>query len=122
MRQKKAHIMSNTINTQKLSEMVKSKRNNKGLREAATEIGGISASTLSRIEQGKLPDVETFLKLCDWLEVSAENFTKSQTKTDLKSEKQIIAHLRADKNLKPETATSLIRMIELAYKVDRKNR
>lgn len=122
MRQIKAHIMSSTINTQKLSEMVKSKRNNKGLREAATEIGDISASTLSRIEQGKLPDVETFLKLCDWLEVSPEKFKYSQTQSNIKTEKEIIAHLRADKNLKPETANSLINMIELAYKVDRKKR
>lgn len=113
--------MSRAINTQKLAEMVKSKRNRKGLRETATEIGDISASTLSRIEQGKLPDVETYIKLCDWLEVSPDQFKYSQNKSSVKTEKEIIAHLRADKNLKTETANSLINMIELAYKVDRKN-
>lgn len=121
MKQKKVKIMSRAINTQKLAEMVKSKRNRKGLRETATEIGDISASTLSRIEQGKLPDVETYIKLCDWLEVSPDQFKYSQNKSSVKTEKEIIAHLRADKNLKTETANSLINMIELAYKVDRKN-
>ncbi len=114
--------MSKTIDTQKLGEMVKSKRNSKGLRETASEIGDISASTLSRIEKGKLPDVETFIKLCDWLEVSPDKFKYSQNQSSAKAEKEIIAHLRADKNLKPETANSLINMIELAYRVDRKKR
>jgi len=35
-------------------------------RQAAMQIG-ISASTLSRIEKGKLPDADTFLKICDWI-------------------------------------------------------
>lgn len=109
--------MSKTLNTQKLAEMVKSKRNNKGLRETAKEIGEISASTLSRIEQGKLPDVETFIKLCDWLAVSPDYFRLSESTQEDHKGKEIIAHLRADKNLEPETAASLIKMIELAYKV-----
>ena len=48
------------------------------------------------------------------------SFKFTETKVNLKKEKEIIAHLRADKNLKPETANSLIKMIELAYKVDGK--
>ena len=112
--------MSATLNTKKLAEMVKSKRNKRGLRETAKEIGNISASTLSRIEQENLPDVETFIKLCDWLEVSPEYFKYSDTSKENQKGKEIIAHLRADKNLKPETANSLIKMIELAYKVDGK--
>ena len=112
--------MSKTLNVKKLGEMIKSKRNSTGLRETAKEIGNISASTLSRIEQGNLPDVETFLKLCDWLEVSPDYFKFSEDSSEAQKEKVIIAHLRADKNLKPETANSLIRMIELAYKVEGK--
>jgi len=47
--------MSASLDTQKFSEMIKSKRGKIGLRQLATEIG-ISASTLSRVEQGNLPD------------------------------------------------------------------
>lgn len=29
---------------------------------------GVSAATLSRIEQGKPPDVESFVRICAWAE------------------------------------------------------
>jgi transcriptional regulator with XRE-family HTH domain len=105
--------MSSTLNTQKFSEMIKSKRGKIGLRTLATEIG-VSASTLSRIEQGNLPDIDTYLKLCDWLEVTSDYFTKSNLKNDT-GKVGVIAHLRADKSLPPDTAEALIQMINLAY-------
>lgn len=46
---------------------------NIGLREAATIIGA-SPSTLSRIENSKLCDVETFAKCCIWLETKPEKY------------------------------------------------
>ncbi len=101
------------INTQKLSEMIKSKRGKRGLREIATEIGEVSPSTLSRIEQGNLPDIDTYFKICKWLEVSTEFFTDSAEAT---TERKIVAHLRADKTLPQDTAEALIKMIKLAYK------
>lgn len=106
--------MKSTLNLDKLSEMVKKKRGSKGLREVAKEIGNVSASTLSRIEQGNLPDVETYIKLCDWLQVSTDFFT-STLKEDLSSQKIITAHLRANKSLPQDTANALIKMIELAF-------
>ena len=51
---------------EELSVKVKLQRGNRGIREAAKEIG-ISAATLSRIEQGKQPDISTFGKVCKWL-------------------------------------------------------
>lgn len=105
--------MSSTLDTTKFSEMVKSKRGSIGLRTLATEIG-ISAATLSRIEQGNLPDIDTYLKVCDWLEVSSEFFTTSSSHSD-NTQKGVIAHLRADKTLPPDTAEALIQMINLAY-------
>lgn len=41
------------------------------LRDAENQ-SGISAATLSRIERGAIPDLETFRKLCIWLETSAD--------------------------------------------------
>lgn len=100
------------IDTRKLSDMIRSKREGKGLREVAKEIGDVSPSTLSRIEQGNLPDIETYVKLCRWLEVSTEFFTEN---AESSSEKKIVAHLRADKALSKETSEALIKMIKLAY-------
>lgn len=105
--------MSSSLDTQKFSEMIKSKRGSKGLRALATEIG-VSASTLSRIEQGNLPDIDTYLSLCDWLEVSPEFFTKSNSEKN-SAKSGVIAHLRADKTLPATTAEALIEMINLAY-------
>ena len=36
------------------------------MREAAKEIG-VSPATLSRVENGKVPDLDTFGKVCAWL-------------------------------------------------------
>lgn len=105
--------MSSSLDTKKFSDMIKSKRGNIGLRTLAKEIG-ISASTLSRIEQGNLPDIDTYLRLCNWLEVSSEFFTISNLK-EKTSKSGVIAHLRADKTLPPDTAEALIQMINLAY-------
>ncbi len=105
--------MNTSLDTQRFSDMIKSKRGNKGLRVLASEIG-ISASTLSRIEQGNLPDIDTYLKLCEWLEVSTDYFTKSNPNIE-NVQNGVIAHLRADKTLPPATAEALIQMINLAY-------
>jgi transcriptional regulator with XRE-family HTH domain len=107
--------MSKTLDTAKLSGMLKSKRGNKGLRAVAIEIGGVSAPTLSRIEQGNLPDIDTYLKICKWLEVSADFFA-IEDRTENSLQNQVIAHLRADRTLSPETAEALIQMINIAYK------
>ena len=98
--------------------MIKSKRGNRGLRDTAKEIG-TSSPTLSRIENGNLPDIDTYLKICTWLDVPSDYFNKKATQKETKNssanKKQVIAHLRADKNLPPNTAEALIEMINLAY-------
>lgn len=40
----------------------------------ASEKSNISPATLSRIENSKLPDVETFAKLCEWLGTDAKSY------------------------------------------------
>ena len=108
-----------SLNSHLLAEMIKSKRGNRGLRETATEIGGISAPTLSRIENGNLPDIDTYFRICKWLDVPTDYFSMNANKktkigsTDTK--KEVIAHLRADKTLPQSTAEALIEMINLAY-------
>ncbi len=106
--------MPRKIDTVKLSNMIKAKRGDKGLRDVSKEIG-VSAPTLSRIEQGKVPDVETFIKLCEWLGVSTDNFTKTTGIKAATGKMALVAHLRAEKELEPETVNMLLKMIDLAY-------
>lgn len=108
--------MATTLNSDLLAGMIKEKRGKRGLREISHEIGGVSPATLSRIEQGKIPDVDTFIKLCKWLETSTDTFIIDPQDNELKSNKEhIVAHLRAEKELDSSTIQMLLKMIEIAY-------
>ena len=117
--------MSEGVDMRRLSALVRAKRGDRGLRIVAKEIGDVSASTLSRIEQGKVPDLDTFARLCHWLGVSADEFmpcgkvdsgnTPPLATPGMNTPEIITAHLRADRALTPETADALATMMRLAY-------
>lgn len=48
-------------------------KENLSLRDAAI-ISRISASTLSRIEKGEIPNLETFGQICEWLRIDPREF------------------------------------------------
>lgn len=115
--------MSSNVDIQKLSAMVKSKRGKVGLRETAKNIGSISSSTLSRIEQGKIPDLDTFVNICQWLNVSPDEFVPGFSGKSIKDELQVKStsdviafHLRADSAMSPELVEALITMVKAAEK------
>src|SRR5438874_11249585 len=111
------------VNIAELAALLRARRGTRGLRAVAEEIGGVSASTLSRVEQGKLPDLDTFIRICRWLGVSPGRFihgmeeTPGEAATAASHNKRdiITAHLRSDRTLAPQTAEPPVRMIELAY-------
>ena len=108
--------MQSTLNTELLAGMLKNKRADKGLRAIAQEIGNVSAATLSRIEQGKIPDVDTFIRICKWLNVSTDTFIEGDIKENVLSTKDhVVAHLRAERELSKDTVNMLIKMIDMAY-------
>lgn len=51
-----------------LGQLVSRKRGKVGIRAAAREIG-LSPATLSRVENGHMPDLANFTKICRWLEI-----------------------------------------------------
>jgi transcriptional regulator with XRE-family HTH domain len=87
-------------------------------RKAAEEIG-ISASTLTRMAQGAHPDVEGFGKMVRWLGESADQFigvTKNRPPPKAEDLRVVVSrHLRASKELSPESARALESIIEAAY-------
>ncbi len=108
--------MSTELDTVRLSKMLNQKRGNKGLRETAEEIGGVSASTLSRIEQGKVPDVDTFIRICKWLEVKTDEFIIGHENSEEESTLEKISyHLRADQALDSATLNMLQQVIKMAF-------
>ena len=109
--------MKNHLNADKLANLVRSKRGKRGLRETAKEISKVSPSTISRVENGKTPDMETFLALCNWLEVPpAELINSTEEKKDSNTPEAIEIQLRADKNLDPAIADALASLVKAAYK------
>jgi transcriptional regulator with XRE-family HTH domain len=109
--------MESTLNTELFSSSVKSRRGKKGLRETAEEIGNISAATLSRIEQGKLPDVETFIRVCKWLKVPTDTFItgKKSSLSELSEKDRIVYQLRSSRELDGDTIKALISMVDMAF-------
>jgi len=76
----------------------------------------VSASTLTRIAQGKRPDVDTLASLCKWSGLKADDFIDYDNK-QIQAEPltHVLAHLRADKNISVEGAKAIEIMIKSAY-------
>src|SRR5213078_295401 len=117
------------INTSELGNAVKRRREELGLslRDVADKTG-VSASTLSRIENGTgKPDADNIARLASWLDMPIERVLHhgQRSASDPKpvvyypheSTPEIVeAHLRADKHLTPETAKALSELFRVAYK------
>lgn len=106
----------------KLARLVRQKRGRLGLRSVSLQ-AGVSISTLSRIESEKgLPDMETFLLLCHWLDVSPRRFfdvgdgfdSRDDQKESLTTCDDVVDRLKADPTLNPEVANALAVLIETA--------
>src|SRR2546425_2323510 len=116
------------VHTSELGEAVRRRREQQGmsLRDVADETG-VSASTLSRIENGTgKPDADNIARLAAWLDMPIERVLHHgpRSAADPKpvvyypheSTPEIVeAHLRADRHLTPETAKALSELFRVAY-------
>ena len=97
-----------------IGTLVRERRGTQGVRNAAKEIG-VSSATLSRVENGKQPDLATFEKLCRWLEINPSEFldvgTAKVGTSPPTSATTATAHLRAHRQIAPELAQALGEMI-----------
>ena len=119
--------LSYYLDIQSLARLTRNKRGNKGLRAIAQECC-ISASTLSRVEREQVPDISSFIALCDWLELSParlfKNSVDQQQKERSPDDELILSktdalalRVRADSRLDPATANVLAVLIKAAYKI-----
>lgn len=106
-----------------LGATVRKRRADKKLRETAREVG-VSAATLMRVESGRIPDVETFGKICRWLMIDPSAFLGMGQPSVAAGESEamhspvltVSAHFRADQTPKPETVHALAQMVLYAMK------
>jgi DNA-binding Xre family transcriptional regulator len=103
-----------------LGAIVRDKRGGKKLRETARDIG-IGPATLMRVENGRIPDVATFGKICKWLEIDPGTFLGFETGGPAPTSSQsgvtsISAHFRSDKTPDPDTVKALAQMVMFTLK------
>lgn len=93
---------------------VKNLRGNKTLRVAAKE-AGVSAATLMRVESGRVPDVETFAKLCKWMGKDPKAYLgiegATSTQASLPKTESIGVHMKVDHQPQEATVRALAQMI-----------
>lgn len=123
-----AYKNESLINTRELGRAIKRRREELGmsLRDVA-DATDVSASTLSRIENGTgKPDADNIARLTGWLDMPIDRvMNKHQGSHEVvdaivyyphEATPEIVeAHLRADKNLTPETAKALSELFRVAY-------
>jgi transcriptional regulator with XRE-family HTH domain len=77
---------------------------------------GVSASTLTRMAQGKRPDVDGLAALAAWSGLSADSYVRSDKARPSPEPLALIStYLRGDKNLSPEAAVALDELIKATY-------
>jgi len=90
--------------------LLAAKRGARGVRAVALE-ADVSSSTYSRVENGHMPDLETFAKLCRWLGKDPAEFLGIEKNRDDAPPSQAVVHFKKDKAVKPETAKALGELI-----------
>src|SRR5580658_1992735 len=78
----------------------------------------VSASTLTRMAQGKKPDADGLAALLHWSGLKAETFIRpanAQRKGRAESLAQITALLRADKSLSKDSAAAIEQIVRATY-------
>ena len=77
---------------------------------------GVSASTLTRMAQGRRPDVDGMAALVSWSGLRTDDFVRSVAEQNKAEPLAMIStYLRSDKNLKPEAAAALDQVVRATY-------
>ena len=117
------------VNTEELGRAIRRRRGelSLSLRDVA-DATSVSASTLSRIENGTgKPDADNIARLTSWLKMPMERILGGARRSEGEDSPAVVyyphestpeiveAHLRADRNLTPETASALSELFRVAY-------
>ena len=84
-----------------------------GVIEAAEQIGNLSASTISRIENGKIPDLPDFLAICVWMKKDPSEFWQQKNMIPSTRE-QVRSILAQDEQVSHEIIMAIDAIIKLA--------
>jgi transcriptional regulator with XRE-family HTH domain len=106
-----------TFDTRAFAAALDAERETRGLRwnQVAQEVG-VSGSTLTRLGQGKRPDVDGLARLLDWSGLDAADFIRSSRRASTASTlTRIVGELHGDPHLSEDSATALEQIVRAAY-------
>ncbi|MGI8709391.1 MAG: helix-turn-helix domain-containing protein [Acidimicrobiales bacterium] len=83
-------------------------------KDVASE-AGVSASTLTRMKQGKRPDVDSMAALASWAGLDLDDYVLGDERGQAESLPRISALLRADPNLSAVSVTAIEEMLRATY-------
>ncbi len=98
-------------------EAIDSTRQSRGLtwRKVAEE-AGVPASTLTRMAQGRRPDVDSLATLAAWSGLRPDDYVRSKDRRPAPEPLAMVStYLRSDPNLTEEAAVALSALIKAAY-------
>lgn len=98
-----------SIKNELLAQRIRERRAGRGIREAAREVG-VSPATLSRVENGKIPDLATFGKVCRWLGEDPGIYLGMEP-TSFRSVLTARVHFKKGAAIKKDSAKALAEMI-----------
>lgn len=97
------------------------RRNRQQTWKQVADAAAVSASTLTRMAQGRRPDVDSLAALVTWSGLSADAFVRGGAdKPEPGTLSTITTHLKSDPHLTPEAADALDQLIKAVYKQMRK--
>lgn len=83
---------------------------------------GVSASTLTRMAQGRRPDVDGLAALASWSGLKADDFVRSDAEQGEPEPLAMIStYLKSDPHLTPEAADALDQLVKATYERMRKD-
>jgi transcriptional regulator with XRE-family HTH domain len=109
------------VQLEEFGDLIKRKRDSDRLtlRDLEAHLGhAITASSLSRIEHGAVPEARNVPRLAHWLGIPLEQVAWPETRHELKAvdtPSAVEVHLRADRNLDPKVAQALADMFRKLY-------
>jgi len=95
------------LSLETLGARISERRGLDSIRKAAAEVG-IGHATLARVENGHVPDIETFAKICKWLGESPASFFEG---VGTRPQSSASVHFRAKKAPSKDTAIALGELI-----------
>jgi len=98
--------------------LIAAKRGNRGVRAAAIE-AKVSPATLSRVENGHMPDLKTFAALCKWIERDPREFLGMEVSDDSTQQSSAVVHFKKKRTVHAETAKALGELILAAQRAIR---